>query len=142
VDVLLSRNLLGRRQQCLDRSQVDLDHVRVVALLDQSGHELAFAALELAQDVVILDVAKALEDDLAGGAGCDAAEACRGVLELADGHAVVVDFGGPDGHVAALAVQFSAGLLKGARGLVVGDQQCLLDRGNEEIQRDFALTLQ
>ncbi len=142
VGVLLARHLLGRRQQCLHSAQVDLDHVRVVALLDGAGNQLALAALELAQHVVVFGVAQALQDDLPCGAGGDAAEAGRGVLEFADRGAVVVDLGGPDGHVAALAVQLGAGLLEGARRLVVGHQQGLLDGRNQEIQRDFTLTLQ
>ncbi|MNI59144.1 hypothetical protein D3C73_1142890 [compost metagenome] len=142
VEVLLARNLLGRRQQCLHSPKVDLNHVRVVALLDHAGHKLALTALEFAQHVVVFNVAKALQNDLAGRTGSDAAKTCRGVLELADGLTVVVDFRGPDGHVAALAIQFRAGLLEGPGRLVIRHQQRLLDGGNQEIQRDFTLTLQ
>ena len=38
------------------------------------GHELALAARELVEDLVALDLADALEDDLLGGLGADPAE--------------------------------------------------------------------
>jgi hypothetical protein len=98
--------------------------------------------LELAQNVVVLDVAKPLQDDLAGGAGGDPAETGGSVLEFTDRLAVVVDFGRPDGHVSALAVQLRTCLLEGPGCLVVGHQKRLLNGGDQEVQRDFTLTLQ
>src|SRR6478735_1703458 len=142
VDVLFTGNLFGRRQERLQRSKVDLDHVRVVSLLDGAGYQFALTALEFAQDVVVLDVAEPLQDDLPCGACGDAAKAFGGVLEFTDGGAVVVNFDSPDGDVAALAVEFGARFFEGAGRLVIRHQERLLDGGDQEVQRDFTLTLQ
>ena len=82
VDVALARHLLGERQDALDRAEVDGDVPRVGALLDDARDDVALAALEVAHDRVVLEVAQPLDDDLAGGRGGDAAEAGRGVVEL------------------------------------------------------------
>ena len=70
-----------------------MDHARVGALLDDAGDDVALAALELAENVVVGDVAQALVDDLLGGERGDAAEVARAVFALADDRALVVDSG-------------------------------------------------
>ena len=72
--VVLERALLGRGQDGLDvLADVEDDRPRLDPV-DRAGDELALAARELVEDLVALDLADALEDDLLGGLGADAAE--------------------------------------------------------------------
>ena len=106
--VLLAGHLLLGRQDRLDRAEVDVDHARVRALLDDAGDDVALLALELAEHGVVRDVAQALADDLLRGEGGDAAEVVgRGIL-LADDRALFVVDGMQHGDVAGLAVELDA----------------------------------
>ena len=89
VDVLLPRHLLGQRQDALDRAEVDQHVARVAALLDDAGDDVALAAAEVAHDLLVLEVAQPLDDDLARGRGRDPAEPRRGVVELGPGLAAL-----------------------------------------------------
>ena len=72
--VMLQRRLLGRGQDRLDvLADVEDDRPWLDAV-DRPGHQLALAARELVEDLVALDLADALEDDLLGGLGADPAE--------------------------------------------------------------------
>ena len=84
--VVLPRHLLLRRQHRLDRAEVDEDVARVAALLDDARRRCRPPAAELAEDVLVLGVAQALQDDLPRGRRRDPAEAVGGVVALA--HAV------------------------------------------------------
>ena len=78
--VVLARHLLLGRQDRLDRAEVDVDHPGVRALLHDAGDDVALAVLELAEHVVVRDVAQALVDDLLRGERGDAAEVGWAVL--------------------------------------------------------------
>ena len=72
--VVLERRLLGRGQDRLDvLADVEDDRARLDAV-DRAGDELALAAGELVEDLVALDLADALQDDLLGGLRADPAE--------------------------------------------------------------------
>ena len=77
--VVLARHLLLGRQDRLDAAEVDVDHPRVRTLLDHAGDDVALAAAELAEHLVVADVAQPLVDDLLGGERRDAAEVVRAV---------------------------------------------------------------
>src|SRR5690606_7199757 len=116
---------------------------RITALLDGAREELALLAAEHAEHLVVLGVAQALHDDLAGRGRRDATEALRGVVEL-DGRALglVLVAHGPHRHVARRAVQLDARALVGARRAVVRGQQGLLDRRDEDLELDVPLAFQ
>ena len=73
--VVLERALLGR---CARIASTFLPTSRMIAArldpVDRAGDQLALAAGELVEDLVALDLADALEDDLLGGLGADPAE--------------------------------------------------------------------
>ena len=87
--VALARHLLADRQHRLGAAQVD-DDVAALEAADDAGDDLALAVLVLVEDVLALGVAGALEDDLLGGLGGDAAEAAAEGLELEDVAVLVV----------------------------------------------------
>ena len=73
--VVLERRLLGRGEDRLDAlADVEDDRPRLDPV-DGAGDHLALAAGELVEDDVALGLAEALEDDLLGRLGADAAEA-------------------------------------------------------------------
>src|SRR5690606_15805284 len=143
VRVVLARHLLLGRQDRLDRSEVDVHHPGVGPLLDDARDDVALLVAELAEHLVVADVAQPLVDDLLGREGRDAAEVFGAVDRLADDLAVLVALGHVDGHVAGLAVELGAGA-RGrvlARVLEVGRQDGLLDDLNEFVEGDLALSL-
>ena len=72
--VVLQGALLGGGEDRLHvLADVEDDRPRLDAV-DRAGHQLALAAGELVEDLVALDLADALEDDLLGGLGADPAE--------------------------------------------------------------------
>jgi hypothetical protein len=72
--IVLDGRLLGRREDRLDVvADVEDDRPRLDPV-DRPGDHLAFAARELVEDLVALDLADPLEDDLLGGLGPDPAE--------------------------------------------------------------------
>jgi N utilization substance protein A len=56
VRVVLARHLLLGRQDRLDGAEVDVDHARIRALLDDAGDDIALAAAELAEHLVVAGV--------------------------------------------------------------------------------------
>ena len=71
---MLDGRLLGRREDRLDVvADVEDDRPRLDPV-DRARDHLAFAARELVEDLVALDLADALQDDLLGGLGADPAE--------------------------------------------------------------------
>ncbi len=113
--------------------------MRVVALLDQAGYQLALLATELTQDVVVLGVAQPLKDDLTRGARRDPPETGGRVIVLTHCYAVVVDFRRPDGDVAGPTVQLRPGNILCTGGLVIRNQQRLLDRWDQQVKGNFTL---
>ena len=107
--VVLERALLGRGEDRLDvLADVEDDRARLDPV-DGAGDELALAARELVEDLVALDLADALEDDLLGGLGADPAED------------VAIELLGLD-HVADLGVGLVlAGVVDGDLGQLVLD---------------------
>ena len=79
--VALVGHLLGLGQQGLDLAEVE-QRVAVVALLDDAGDDVALAAGVLLVLQVALGLADALEDDLLGRLGGDAAEVVGRVVPL------------------------------------------------------------
>ena len=72
--VVLERALLGRGEDRLGvLADVEDDGARLDPV-DRAGDELALTARELVEDLVALDLADALQDDLLGGLGADAPE--------------------------------------------------------------------
>jgi hypothetical protein len=142
VFVVLPRHLLRWRQHRLDLSQVDKDVARVLSLLDHAGHDVALAAGELAERLLVLGVAQPLQDDLLGGGGSDPPEPGRCVVVLAEHRALVVGLRRPNGDVTALALELDArgGLM--ALGALVGDEQRLLDGLDQGCEGDLLLALQ
>ena len=96
--VVLERALLARREDRLHAlADVEDDRPRLDPA-DGAGQELPLAVRELVEDLVALDLAHPLEDDLLGGLGADAAEVLAvELLELDDvaGLGVVLASGGP-----------------------------------------------
>jgi hypothetical protein len=119
------------------------EHVaRVAALLDDARDDVALLADELAVRHVVLGLAQALHDHLLGGGRRDPAEAGRGVVPLAQQLARLVHLLRPDGDVPVGAVELDAGVLGMARRALVGDEQRLLDRLDEQVEADVALTFE
>ena len=101
--IVLEHRLLGRRQDGLDvLADVEDDRPRFDAV-DRAGHQLALAARELVEDLVALDLADALQDDLLGGLGADSAEdVAVELLRLHEVAEVGIGLDGPglvDGHL-------------------------------------------
>jgi hypothetical protein len=148
VRVVLTGHLLLRGQDRLDRPEVDVDHARVRPLLDDAGDDVALATLELAEHLVVADVAQALVDDLLGRERGDAPEVVGAVGSLADHGALVVEHGRVDRHMAGLAVELDAGLRRVGAALIgligvleVGREDRLLDDLHELVERDLPLAL-
>ena len=72
--VVLERALLGRAQHGLDVLAEVQDQPARLDPVDRAVDELALTTRELVEDLVALDLADALEDDLLGGLGADPAE--------------------------------------------------------------------
>ena len=106
--VVLERALLGRGQDRLDvLADVEDDRPRLDPV-DGAGDQLALATGELVEDLVALDLADALEDDLLGGLGADPAEDVAvellGLDEVADLGAGLECLGLLDGHLGELVL--------------------------------------
>ncbi len=80
--VRLARRLLAERQDALGLAEVDDDVVALLEAANDAADELALAVLVLVEDEVALGVAHALEEDLLGGLGRDAAERGARLLQL------------------------------------------------------------
>src|ERR1700734_931064 len=78
----------------------------------------------------------ARQDGRGGGGRRDPAEPGRGVVVLLDHRAVRAGLDGPDRDVAALAVHLDARGGRRALGLVVRDEQRVLDGLDRLVQRD------
>ncbi len=92
--------------------------LRVAALLDDAGDDVALLAGELAELHVVLGVAQPLQDDLLGGGRRDPAEALGRVVVLRDDVALLVGLGREHGDVAGLAVELDPRLRSGAPGVL------------------------
>jgi hypothetical protein len=147
VGVVLARHLLFRRQDRLNGAEVDMDHPGVRALLDDAGDDVALSSLELAEHLVVADVAQPLVDDLLCGERSDAAEVARNILCLADDFAVLVQLRHEDAHVSRLSVEGHARLRVAVLGfdrsgvLEVGRENRLLDDHHEFFEGNFAFAL-
>ena len=122
VLVALVGDLLGLGQQGLDLAQVE-QGVAVVGLLDDAGDDVALAPGVLLVLEVALGLADALEDDLLGRLGGDAAEVVGRVVPLPDDVAVLVELLAVDADLARLGVDGDDGLLGRTRASLVGGHQ-------------------
>ena len=140
VGVVLAGHLLGRRQHRLDRAEVDVDHARVAALLHDAGDDVALAAEELAQHVLVLGVAQPLQDGLPSRGRGDPAEALRGVVPLPHQLAVIVELSRAQTTTWPLERSSSTrASALGSLGAVVGQQHGLLDGAHQHVERDLLL---
>ena len=121
MGVALPGHLFRRGQDGLDLAQVHEHRPRVLALLDDTRHDVAFPAGVLAEGELVLGVTQPLQDHLARGGRGDPAEAIGGVVVLAARRPVLGGLAGPDGDVATAAVDLHPGGGRGARGGLVGD---------------------
>ncbi len=106
--VVLERALLGRSEDRLDvLPDVEDDRARLDPV-HGAGDELALARCELVEDLVALDLADPLEDDLLGGLGTDSAEHVAiellGLHEIADLGGGIVRASVGDGDVRQLVL--------------------------------------
>ena len=126
-----------------------MDHARVGTLLDDSGHDVTLATLELAEHLVVPDIAESLVDDLLRGECGDTTEVGRVVFGLTDDGSLVIQLRNEDADLAGLAVEDDPGA-RGDRGLFrfglvnvleVGRQDGLFDDLHEFLERYLALAL-
>jgi len=135
VLVGLRGDLLVRRKNGLDAADVHEHRARVAALLDHPGDDLALSTAEDPEHLVVLDVAQPLDDHLARGGRGDAPEARRRVVVLLAALGVLR----PHRDVPGAPVHLHAGVGLGARGVVVGREQRLLDRPDQHVEADLLL---
>jgi hypothetical protein len=86
--VAFVRDLFGGRHEGLGLPQIQ-DRVPVVLLLDDARDDVALASGVFAEGLVALRFAKALQDDLLEGLGCDTSEVFGRVLPFLDDRVVV-----------------------------------------------------
>ena len=123
VLVALVGHLLGLGQQGLDLAEVE-QGVAVVALLDDAGHDVALAPGVLLVLQVPLGLADALQDDLLGRLGGDAAEVVRGVVPLPHDVAVLVELLAVDPDLTGVGVDGdTASSAASGHALVGGDER-------------------
>ena len=135
VLVALVGDLLGLGQQGLHLAQVE-QGVAVVGLLDDAGDDVAFLAGVLLVLLVPLDLANALEDDLLGRLGGDAAEVVGRVVPLVEDVAVLVELLAVDADLAGLRVDRDDRLLGGVRASLVGGDERVGQRVEQRVDRD------
>ena len=132
VLVALVGHLLRLGQQRLHLAEIE-QRVAVVGLLDDPGDDVALAAGVLLVLHLALRLADALEDDLLGRLGGDAAEVGRGVVPLADDPAVLVEFLRDHPDLAALGVDLDERLLGGVGHPLVGRHE----RVGQSLEQDL-----
>ena len=104
--------------------------------------DVALAAGELAEGVLVLGVAQPLQDDLPRGRGRDPAEALRGVVPLAGDRAVRRRSPGPArATTPVLRSMLDARVRLVALGVAVGGEQRGLDRLQDGVERDLLVAL-
>ena len=130
--VALVGDLLRLGQQRFHLAEVE-QRVAVVGLLDDPGDDVALAPGVLLVLHLPLRLADALEDDLLGGLGGDAAEVGRGVVPLADDAAVLVELLGDDTDLAALGVDLDQRLFGGVGHPLVGGHE----RVGQSLEQDL-----
>ena len=164
VLVALGVDLLALGQQRFDAAQVD-EGVALVALLHDAGDDVADAIDVLVVHEVALGLADALQDDLLGRLGGDAAEvvgrhfvaldlglvdrrqvdADLVALFVAHLEGLDVDVLGKDeledADIAGLGVDLDLGCLDGVGGLAVGGVQRVFERAQERLGADALLLL-
>ena len=140
--VLLAGYLLVSRQNSLHGAQVNLNHARVVTLLNHTGHQGALAVLELTQHGGILGVAQTLGQHLTHGGSSDTAKVVRGVVELIDLLVVLIELRGENHELAGGAVDDGTRTLDGPGLLQVREQQGVLNQGEELLHDKRALLRQ
>jgi hypothetical protein len=146
VPVGLARHLLGRRQHALGLAVVQGDDhdpagVGPGVALHLPVDDLALLGGELAVGAVVLGVAQAGQDHLAGRGGGDAAEALGGVVPLAHRLAVGAALLGHHADQAGLAVDVDARVRLVAVGVLVGGEQGGLDGAQHGVEGDVLVAL-
>ena len=128
-------DLLRLREQRLHLAQVE-ERVAVVGLLDDPGHDVAFATRVLLVLHVALDFADALEDHLLGRLGRDAPEVVGGVVPLADDLAFLVELLPVDPDLPRVGVDGDDRLLRRVGAALVGGDQGVGERVEQGLHRD------
>ena len=135
VLVALVGDLLGLGQQRLDLAQVE-QRVPVVGLLDDAGHDVTLAPCVLLVLEVAFHFPDALEDDLLGRLGRDAAEVVRRVVPFADDVAVLVELLAVDADLTRVGVDRDDRLLGGVGTPLVGGDQGIGQGVEQRLDRD------
>ena len=135
VLVVLEGDLLGLRQQGLDLAQVE-QGVAVVALLDDAGDDVAFAAGVLLVLEVALRFADALEDDLLGGLGSDPPEVLWRVVPLAHDVAFFVQLLAVDTDLARVRLDRDNGFFCRARHALVSGHERVGQSVQQKVDAD------
>ena len=132
VLVALIGDLLRLGQQRLHLAEVE-QRVAVVGLLDDAGDDVALAAGVLLVLHLPLRFADALEDDLLGRLGGDAAEVGGRVVPLPQDGPVLVEFLSDDPDLAALGVDLDQRFLSGVGHPLVGGHE----RVGQSLEQDL-----
>ena len=72
--IVFARNLLFWWQERFDCAEINVNHVGTRTLLNNTGNDVAFFALELTEQTFVADLAQTLCDDLLCRISGDAAE--------------------------------------------------------------------
>ena len=142
VRVLLTRNLLIAGQNSFNGAQVNLNHTRVVALLNHAGHQGALTVLELTQNGCVLSVTQTLREHLTDGCGSDTAKVVRGIVELVNLLVILIKLRSQNNELAGGVVDDGTRTLNGAGLLHVREQQGVLNQGEELLHDERALLRQ
>src|SRR5450759_1943350 len=142
VAVVLTRDLFGLRQDRLDLAQVDAHGGTVTVLLDDAEQDVTLDRGEVPVFLVVLRLAQPLHDDLARCGGGDPAEVGGRVVVLADLLPVLVQLRREDVDRARLAVDRDPPARDMLLGLLVGIEQGVLERLDDDRDGDVLVSLQ
>ena len=92
----------------------------VARLVNDAGDDLSLLGSKVAEDLLIVCIAQARNDDRTSGRLGDTTEVLRGVVEFADRVALFVFFGGDHCDATGLLIDFDSSLRDGAGKIVVG----------------------
>ena len=138
VDVLFAGDLFGRREQPFKAAEVDHHIARVTPLLDHPRDHIAFATCPFAKRSLIVNIAQALHDDLAGRGGGNTAKTFRCVLKFRGEFAFFCAFAThPDRNMTRLLINLDASMRIRALGVVISRQQRSLQSRNHDFKGDF-----
>ena len=143
MDILLAGDLFGWRQQPFKAAEVDHHIARVTTLLDHTGDHIAFATRPFTKGSLVVNIAQALHDDLAGSGSSDTAKSFRGVLKFRGEFAFLGAFAAhPDRNMTGLLIKFHTGVRVRTFGVVIRRQKCCLQSRHHDFKGDFLFSNQ